>query len=468
MLDKTIITNVLNAALSTAADFAEVFIEDKFSTGAMLLSSKVESVNNAKTFGVGIRVAQGFKRVYGYTNSNEEAVLVQLAKDLAASFPGEPVGITFELGEPIEGTEHQAKIDPATVAIEDKVDLMYRADKAAREYDEEIQQVQWRYMDYTQHVWIANTEGTYVKDTRTRTRLAISAIAANEQTKQTGFNGPGGTYGFEFYQDIINVEEAAQEAARVAITMLHADECPSGKMPVVIDNGFGGVIFHEAVGHSLEATSVAIGASVFTGKKGEVIANPLVSAVDDGTIPHGWGSASFDDEGNPQQRRQLIKDGVLTSYMIDKLNAIRMNDACTNSGRRESYRFAPTSRMTNTFIENGTSTFEDIISSTEFGLYAKKMGGGSVNPATGDFNFAVSEAYLIRDGQIAEPVRGASLVGTGREALLKVDMVGNNLRREQGMCGSASGSIPADVGQPTIRVSEITVGGRGGSIHDVR
>jgi TldD protein len=246
--------------------------------------------------------------------------------------------------------------------------------------------------------------------------------------------------------------------------MLHADECPSGKMPVVIDNEFGGVIFHEACGHSLEATSVAKGASVFSGKKGELIANPLVTAIDDGTIPNAWGSATYDDEGNLQKKRVLIKDGVLTSYMIDKLNAIRMNDEPTNSGRRESYRYAPTSRMTNTYIDNGDSTFDEIIADTKFGLYAKKMGGGSVNPVTGDFNFSVAEGYMIRDGKIAEAVKGATLVGTGSEALLKVDMVGNNLATAQGMCGSLSGSIPTDVGQPTIRVSEITVGGRGGTI----
>ncbi|QMS84994.1 TldD/PmbA family protein [Candidatus Xianfuyuplasma coldseepsis] len=464
MLDKTVIKNVLQMALSTAGDFAEIFIEDKFSTSANMLSSKVEGVHNAKTSGIGIRIAKGYHRVYGYTNSFEEETLLQLASDLAQSFPGEPLGIEFELGEMKVATKHQAKINPKDVSIEDKVALLYRADKAARAYDEDIKQVNVRYLDYTQNVWIANTEGTYVNDTRTRTRLAIASIAANEKTKQTGYYGPGGTYGFEFYSDVINVEEAAEEASRIAKTMLYADECPSGKMPVVIDNGFGGVIFHEAVGHSLEATAVARGASVFTGKKGEVIANPLISAVDDGTIEHAWGSATFDDEGNYQQKRQLIKDGVLTSYMIDKLNAKRMNDECTNSGRRESYRFAPTSRMTNTFIENGSSTFDEIIAATEFGLYAKKLGGGSVNPATGDFNFSVNEGYMIRNGKIAEPVRGASLVGTGAEALKKVDMVGNNLLREQGMCGSESGSIPADVGQPTIRVSEITVGGRGGAI----
>jgi TldD protein len=464
MLDKKLIKKVLDTALSTAADFAEVFIEDKFNTLASMASSKVQNVNNAKIFGIGIRIAKGYHRVYGYTNSSEEKDLVKLAEDLSQSFPGESANIQFELGELKIGDLHQAKILPSEVSIDEKISLLKRADKAARGYDEDIKQVYINYQDYVQKVWIANTEGTYVQDTRTRTRMYISAVAANETTKQTGGKGPGGTYGFEFYSEVINIEDEAREAARVAIANLHAEECPSGKYPVVIDNGFGGVIFHEAVGHSLEATMVAKGASVFSGKKGELIANPLVSAVDDGTISHAWGSATYDDEGNLQKRRQLIKDGVLTSYMIDKLNAKRMNDECTNSGRRESYRYAPTSRMTNTFIDNGESTLEEIIAATEFGLYAKKLGGGSVNPATGDFNFSVNEGYMIRNGKIAEAVRGASLVGTGREALLKVDMVGNNLNREQGMCGSESGSIPTDVGQPTIRLSEITVGGRGGAI----
>jgi TldD protein len=463
MLEKTLIKKVLDAALATNADFAEVFIEDKFQSMASLLSGKIEKVNNSKVFGVGVRVANGYHTVYGYTNSDKEADLVKLASDLAQSFPGEPRGIEFELGEMQVGTVHKIKRYPSDVSIEEKVDVIKRADKAAREYSDEIKQVSVSLYDYVQKVWVANTEGTYVQDTRVRTRLGINSVAANDKTKQSGWNGPGGHYGFEFYSDIINVEEAAREASRVAITMLYADECPSGKMPVVIDNGFGGVIFHEAVGHSLEATSVAKGASVFTGKKGTKIASELVSAVDDGTIPNAWGSAEFDDEGNKQIKRQLIKDGVLTSYMIDKLNAKRMDDAPTNSGRRESYRYAPTSRMTNTYIENGKSTFDEIIAATEYGLYAKKMGGGSVNPATGDFNFAVGEGYMIRDGKIAEAVRGATLVGTGSEALLKVDMVANNLLRAQGMCGSSSGSIPTDVGQPTIRVSEITVGGRKGA-----
>lgn len=460
MLERKLITKVLEEALTTNADFSEIFIEDRSQASASMLSSKVERVHNSRTFGIGIRVAKGFHSVYGYTNSNTEEDLLKLANDLAQSFPGSQEKKEIVLGELKVGTSHKSRILPSTVEMKDKITLLKRADKAAREYSEVINQVMVNYQDYEQKVWIANSEGNYVHDVRVRTRIAIGSVAANEKSKQQGFNGPGGTHGFEFYTEMINVEEEAKEASRIATVMLTADHAPSGKMPVVIDNGFGGVIFHEACGHSLEATSVAPGMSVFSGKKGEKIASPLVTAIDDGTIENAWGSANFDDEGHPQKRRVLIKDGILNSYMIDKLNAIRMNDEMTNSGRRESYRYAPTSRMTNTYIDNGESTFDEIISATEYGLYAKKMGGGSVNPATGDFNFSVSEAYLIRDGKIAEPVKGATLIGTGADALLKVDMVGNNLLTAQGMCGSASGSIPTDVGQPTIRVSEITVGGR--------
>jgi TldD protein len=462
MLEKQVITKILQAALSTNADFAEVFIEDKFQTSASLIDNKVESVNNSKVSGIGVRVARDYHVVYGYTNSKEEKDLVKLATDLAQSFKGESRGIEVQLKDVESEQDHHVKVLPSEVKIEDKIDVLKRANKAARAYSDEITQVVVRYVDYVQNVWIANSEGTFVKDQRVRTRLAISSVASNETMKQQGFNGPGGFYGFEIFEDLIDVEAAAQEASRIAIQNLHAEECPSGKMPVIIDNGFGGVIFHEAVGHSLEATSVARGASVFTGKKGDKIASDLVTAIDDGTIPNGWGSATYDDEGNKQKHRVLIKDGILNSYMIDKLNAKRMDDECTNSGRRESYRYAPTSRMSNTYIDNGESTFEEIIKATKYGLYAKKMGGGSVEPATGDFNFAVMEGYIVRDGEICEPVRGATLVGSGKDALTKIDMVGNNLLRSQGMCGSASGSIPADVGQPTIRVSEMTVGGRKG------
>ena len=247
--------------------------------------------------------------------------------------------------------------------------------------------------------------------------------------------------------------------------MLNAKECPSGKMPVIIGNGFGGVIFHEACGHSLEASAVSKNLSVFSNKLGTKIASDIVSAVDDGTIEGGWGSENFDDEGNPTHRNLLIKDGILTSYLIDPFNGRRMNAKENGASRRQSYKYEPTSRMSNTFILAGKSTPEEIIKNTKFGLYAKKLGGGSVNPATGEFNFAANEAYIVENGKISYPVKGATLIGSGKEVLLKIDMIANDLLRAQGMCGAASGSIPTDVGQPTIRVSEMTVGGRGEKIN---
>jgi hypothetical protein len=265
---------------------------------------------------------------------------------------------------------------------------------------------------------------------------------------------------FVLLKDFWEIENIVRECS--AITTLKARECPSAKMDVIIENGFGGVIFHEACGHSLEATSVAKGLSVFCGKKGQKIASDLVTAVDDGTIENGWGSGNYDDEGNKTTRNVLIENGVLKNYLVDAANGRRMNEAATGCCRRQSYKYPPTSRMSNTFICNGTSTVEEMIKATKKGLYCKKMGGGSVNPVTGEFNFALSEGYLIKNGKITRPVKGATLVGSGSEILLNIDMVGNNLRRAQGMCGSMSGSIPADVGQPCIRVRNITVGGRGG------
>lgn len=264
--------------------------------------------------------------------------------------------------------------------------------------------------------------------------------------------------GLEFFETT-NPESIGEEAARIALVLSQAKPCPSGKMPVIIDNGFGGVIFHEACGHSLEASAVAKNQSVFAGKLGQQIASSKVSAIDDGTIPNAWGSENIDDEGTPQRRRVLIENGILKSYMIDRLNGRRMNMESTGSSRRQSYKFEPTSRMSNTFIAPGTDSFEEMLKGVEKGLYAKKMGGGSVNPQTGEFNFAVQEGYLIEDGKITDPVKGASLIGNGAEILMNIDMVGDNLERAQGMCGASSGSIPTDVGQPRLRVSSITVGG---------
>ena len=309
------------------------------------------------------------------------------------------------------------------------------------------------------NILIANTDGIFTTDRQVRTRLSISAVAEKDGQSQTGSFNPGARMGLELFDTVIPCNVGIR-AAKQAVTMVNADYCPAGVMPVAIENGFGGVIFHEACGHSLESSSVAYGRSPFAGKLGEKIASSKVTAIDDGTIPGAWGSMNMDDEGTPAQKNVLIEKGVLKSYMIDKMGGRRLGLPSTGSGRRQGYSFNPTSRMTNTYIAPGTDKNEDIIASMEYGLYAKEMGGGSVNPVTGDFNFAVSEGYMVRNGVICEPVRGASLVGKGTEVIQNIDMVGQNLELGQGMCGSSSGSIPTNVGQPLIRVSAITVGGR--------
>jgi TldD protein len=314
-------------------------------------------------------------------------------------------------------------------------------------------------LDVDHNILIATSEGLYAQDRQIRTRLMIEAVAEKDGETQTGSCRPGRRMGLEMFETI-DPKAVGREAARQAVVMAGAGYCPAGVMPVAIGNGFGGVIFHEACGHSLEATSVAYGRSQFTGKLGQQIANAKVTAVDDGTIPGAWGSINIDDEGTPARKTVLIENGVLKNYMIDRFNSRRMGMEPTGSARRQSYAYTPTSRMTNTYIANGSDNNDDIIASMEYGLYAREMGGGSVNPTTGEFNFAVREGYIVRNGQICEPVRGASLVGKGSDVLMNIDMVGTDLDMGQGMCGSSSGSIPTNVGQPLIRVSSITVGGR--------
>ncbi len=461
MLSKSIIDDVLTAALSTGGDFAEIFVEDRFNTGLLLVGGKIESGVSGRDYGVGIRIFYGLNSIYAYTNDSTRENLIKVAKEAAAAIKGSKINQVLDFTKVDIDNIHPIKLLPSNIEKSQKVELMKKAYNAAKNYDEVISQVTVRYLDNEQNVLIANSEGLLVEDKRIRTRTAISAVASANGEMQSGSYGPGAHMGFEFY-DKINIEDYAKEAARIAKTMVYADLCPSGKMPVVIDNEFGGVIFHEACGHGLEATSVAKGTSVFAGKLGEKVASDVVTAIDDGTIPNAWGSQNIDDEGVKTKKNVLIENGILKGYMVDKLNGLKMGVESTGSGRRQSYKYAPTSRMTNTYIANGSSTKEEIIANTEYGLYAKYMGGGSVNPATGDFNFAVSEGYIIRNGKIAEPVRGATLIGTGLEVLKQIDMVGNNLDFGQGMCGSLSGSIPTDVGQPTIRVKAITVGGRKG------
>lgn len=461
MLDQKLIEDIIMAALSTGGDFAEVFVEDKYNTGITMIGGKVDSSISGRDFGVGIRIFKGFNSVYAYTNQHTKEALIDVAVKASAAIQGNKQDIVIDFTKYDYKNINPIKYLPKQISKNKKVGVMREAYEAAKGYNNRISQVTVRYIDEDQKVLIANSEGRFAEDQRVRTRIAIQSIASKNNEMQTGLHAAGSHMGFEFYEKI-DIKEYARDASRIAVTMLDADPCPSGKFPVIIDNKFGGVIFHEACGHGLEATSVAKKNSVFADKIGEKVASSIVTAIDDGTIPNAWGSSNIDDEGEATKKNVLIENGVLKGYMIDKLNARRMEMDVTGSGRRQSYKFAPTSRMTNTYIAAGNSTPEEIIANTEFGIYAKYMGGGSVNPATGDFNFAVMEGYLVKNGKIDKPLRGATLIGNGPNILHKIDMVGNNLDYGQGMCGSASGSIPTDVGQPTIRVSEITVGGREG------
>ncbi len=459
MLSKNIAQEVIEAALQTGGDFAEIFLEDRLNNNLSMRSGKVENVLSGRLHGAGVRVFNGLQGVYVYTNDTSREGLLACAKRAASAVSGKEKHIASTLALSLTPSAHVVREMPSAVTGARKIEKMRAAQSVMQEYPD-VKQAMISYNDSEQRVWIANSEGLFTSDLRVYSRFMCYAVASNGTENQTGHASPGAMEGFEVFDSRVDPEKCARTAANIAITMLRAPVCPAGVMPVVIDNGFGGVIFHEACGHSLEATSVAVGNSEFCGKLGQKVASDRVTAIDDGTVPNEWGSLNIDDEGTPTNKLVLIENGVLKNYMIDKLNARRMNMPITGSGRRQGYSYAPTSRMRNTYIAAGTDDEAEIIATMGDGLYAKTMGGGSVQPATGEFNFAVEEGYLVKDGKIAHPVRGASLIGRGSEILPRIDRVGRDMRMAQGMCGSLSGSVPTNVGQPMIRVTSLTVGGR--------
>ena len=459
MIPRDICQRVLKAAVSTGADYAEIFAENTINNNISMIANKVENIRNSVVAGAAVRVYKGLRSVMATTIDTSEAGLIRCAEKAAEALGQGTAQIDIVLKERLYGDIHPVKICPVSASNQEKIDILKAGYFAAKEYDPAVVQATGNLLDVDHNILIASTEGLYAQDRQIRTRLAISAVADKGQGTQTGSCSPGRRMGMEMF-DFIDPKNVGIKAAKQAVTMAGAGYCPAGVMPVAIENGFGGVIFHEACGHGLEASSVAYGHSVFAGKLGQQIANTKVTAIDDGTIPNAWGSINFDDEGTPAKKNVLIENGILKSYMIDKFNGRRMGMESTGSSRRQSYAYTPTSRMTNTYIAAGEDKNEDIIGSIEYGLYAASMGGGSVNPTTGEFNFAVNEGYMIRNGQICEPVRGASLVGKGSDVIMNIDMVGTDMEMAQGMCGSSSGSVPTNVGQPLIRVSTITVGGR--------
>ncbi|PYE55348.1 TldD/PmbA family protein [Deinococcus yavapaiensis] len=462
MLDRELVSEVLSVARAGGADFAELFMEDTVTTNLHLLQGKVKDAGGGNIYGAGLRLFYGTNVVYAYTNDCTREGLLEVARAMArARGQGGEVDARGAGGLDFRSLDAQklwnVREHPLRTSKQAKLEIARRAYGAARVGH--VKTVDVTYIDVAQRILVANSLGDWSEDERVRSRLMVSAIAEDGSDRATGYNGPGAALGMEFFDGDLP-ERAGAEAARIANAMLRAGYAPAGKLPVVIGNAFGGVIFHEACGHILETTSVAKKASVFADKLGEKIAHESVSAVDDGTIPGAWGSINVDDEATPSERTVLIENGVLKSFMVDRLGELQTGYRRTGSGRRQDYTFAPTSRMRNTFILEGDKTPEELIAGVEFGLYARTMGGGSVSPGTGDYNFSVNEGYLIRNGEIAEPVRGAALVGNGAQDLLNIVGVAKDLSRGQGMCGSLSGSIPTDVGQPHILVSEITVGGR--------
>ena len=459
MIERKLLEEILSVARSTGADFAEVYAERTLNDSVHLLGGKIDQISSNVVSGAGIRAFLGTRTVYASTSDTSREGLLRCAASVAAAMGEGKEEISVRLVERMFPNVHPARIIASSVSARERSDILKSACFAARDYDDAIVQVTGMLAGVDHTILIANSEGLLTTDRHVRTRLAVSAVASDGNENQQGFYGPGRGMGLEMF-DFIDPCEVGRTAAAQAVVNLRADYCPAGQMTVAIENGFGGVIFHEACGHSLEATSVGTGTSEMAGKLGQQIANVKVTAIDDGTIRNAWGSVNIDDEGTPTQRNVLIENGILKNYMIDRLGSRRMGMPMTGNARRQSYAYEPTSRMTNTFIENGPDKNEDIIASIEYGLYAKSMGGGSVDPLTGAFNFSVSEGYIVRNGKICEPVRGASLIGTGAQILKDIDMVGQNLATGQGMCGSSSGSVPTDVGQPLIRVSSITVGGR--------
>ena len=394
---------------------------------------------------------------YAYSNDTREETLIRLARELSKA-AGSGNAQRAPLGQLVDCSHSISPMPMSSFDAKRKVELVNRVVRSGMEYHSDISQMQVKYLDHDRRILIANSEGLLATDRQMKTRMLISAYAQRGSELRSGYFGPGAMGGMEFY-DNLDLEGCGRRAAEAAVTELRAKKCPGGMMTVVVDNGFGGLMFHEACGHSLEASSVAKGMSEFSGKLGQQVASSCLTLIDDGSIPGLWGSLGMDDEGVPTQKNVLIENGILKGYLVDRFESRRMGMAATGSGRRQNYRFAPEARMSNTYIAPGSHTREEIISSVEKGLFVGNINGGSVNPVTGDFNFAVAQCWLIENGKLTEPVYGATLIGNGGDVLKQVDMVGNNLVHGQGYCYNKSGALFINAGQPTIRVKNILVGG---------
>ena len=453
-MKKDRLESILEDMLSTGGDFAEIFMENKITTIFNYIDSNLDCYNVNFSNGIGLRLAKDSNVYYAATNDFNKKNINSIV-DILKSNIKDKVIYTYVSLNRLKKYKNNHKTHYTN---DDIKNLFNNLDKKIRSKDHKINQVNITLQNVKQDVTVARENGLFKNEERERTRLYI-IISFKDGDKACSISYSLGKTTSLDLLDEIKFDEVINELIKEGIDKLYASACPGGEMPVIIENGFGGVIFHEACGHAMEATSVADGLSVLSHDLNKKIASEKVSIIDDGTLFDEWGTTKIDDEGRETKRNVLIENGILKGYLIDEINNRKMKMKPTGSSRRESYIYAPTSRMNNTYLEKGTDTFEDMIKDIKLGLYAKKMGGGSVSPETGDFNFACDLAYMIRDGKLAECVKSASLIGNCKDILASVEKIGDNLSLGQGMCGSISGSVPVNVGMPRIKVSHILVGG---------
>lgn len=449
---------VIRAALKNGGDFADIYVEETVNTSVVCEDHKIEKAICGIDRGVGIRVISNLKTYYAYTNDLTESALLEIASVVAG---GVRQGV--DKGDIKAVSKKTApgfaiKKRPNDVGLSEKIGFVMRANDTAWKMDKRIRQARVIYGDSFRRQAIVNSLGDWIEEDRTSLIFLCSAVSKEGDVIQTGYEPLGGAIGLEIF-DETTPEQVAETAAHRALMMLRARRAPGGKMGVVISSEAGGTMIHEAVGHGLEADLAMQNLSVYSGKMGEKVASELVTVIDDGTIPFKRGSSFFDEEGTPTEKTVLVENGILKSYMYDRLSAMKANAKSTGNGRRESYHHRPIPRMRNTMIAPGKSAPEAIIKSLDKGLFVKKMGGGQVNTVNGDFMFEVTEGYLIEHGKIGEPVRGATLTGNGPAVLKMIDMVGTDLGFGIGTCGKDSQGVPVADAQPTLRIPEIVVGG---------
>jgi len=461
LVEAPVVERVLSAALRRGGEFAEVFAEDRQSTSAVLDDGRVEELSSGRDRGAGVRVVVGETTGYAHTADLSEAGLLAAAEAAAAVARQGGGGRVVALEQRSAPRRNEVAVLPEDVPKARKIELLLQADDAARGAGSAVTQVSASYGDGRRRIQVANSDGVLVADDQVRSRVSVSCVAVGDTGMQTGYESSALTVGFELF-DTVDIREVASSAARRALVKLGARPAPSGEVPLVLASGSGGILFHEACGHGLEADHIAKDASVYTNQVGEQVASPLVTLVDDGTMGPEWGSFGVDDEGNPAQRNVLIQDGVLTDYMWDFLRARKEGRGSSGNGRRQSYRHLPMVRMTNTFLLNGDADRDELIAQTPTGVYVAKLGGGQVNTTTGDFVFGTVEAYLIEDGRITEPLRDANLIGNGPEVLRRIDAVADDFAMGPGTCGKDGQSVPVGCGQPTLRITGVTIGGTAG------